>query len=54
MSTLMRDVNNGWFVVNTAGLDVGVVGAIHEYIGFEMQSRAKTCALTFGGLLIAL
>ena len=49
----MRDVNNEWFVVGAASLDVGVdvvaaaVGAFNEYIGFGMQSRANTCVLTF-------
>ena len=58
----MREVKSGWFVVGAVGLDVGVVvaaaaaavGALHEYLGFEMRSRAKTCTLTFDGLLSAL
>ena len=47
-STIMRHVYNGWFVVGVAGLDIGVVavGVLHEYIGFGMRSRAKTCVLT--------
>ena len=44
----MRHVNDGWFVVGAACPDVGVVavvtavGTLHEYIGFGMQSHAKT------------
>ena len=49
-SALTRHAKNGWFVVGTAGPDVGVVvdatavGTLHEYIGFGMQSHAKMCA----------
>ena len=60
MLKIMRDVNNGWFVVGAAILYVGVVfvfaavGDLHEYIGFGMRSREKTCTLPFNGSLPAL
>ena len=50
----------GFFVIGAAGLDVGsvvvaaVVTAIHEYLGFGIDSRMKKCALTFDGLFSVL
>ena len=44
---LVQDVNNEWFVVGAAGLDVGVVvvatafGTLHEYTGRDRNTVAR-------------